>query len=152
MDYLYFSLLFTAFHTLAYFLAGIVAYSISSDLYEGEDRLLDFLVSPEEEGAGSFTLKKVIPAQVFRGLLMSVVLYPVLDFLGDLTFGARFLFFAGLMFIYTDLSSAVPFPSNLEGFVYMRDKYTGGNVFWKTQAEMVIYSVLFGLFASWLIF
>ncbi len=152
MNYLNFSLIFMAIHTASYILAGVVALNISQDLYEGDTRLMDFLVDPQLEGPGSFMLVKVLPAQVLRGLLMSVVLYPIAGFLGDLSFFFKFLFFAGLLYIYTDLSSAAPFPSNLEGIVYMKGEYVSSGVFWKLQVEMVIYSLLFGLFASWLLF
>ncbi len=140
-----------ALHTFSYIFAGMIAFGISSDLYEGEGRLLDFLVDPKEEGAGKFTWLKVIPAQVIRGLLMSVVLYPALGWIGGAPFSMKFLFFGGLMLIYTDLSSAAPFPSNIEGIVYMKKNYLGVNVFWKTQAEMIIYSAIFGLLGAWLL-
>ncbi|MBS3788625.1 hypothetical protein KGY77_09575 [Candidatus Bipolaricaulota bacterium] len=151
MDYLFFSLAFMGLHTLAYMAAGMIAYNISSDLYQGKKRLLDFLIDPEEEGEGSFTLRKVIPAQIIRGLIMSVVLYPVLGFLSEISFLTQFLFFAGLMFIYTDLSSGDPFPSNIEGWVYMKKDYLSRETFWKIQTEMIIYSTLFGLLAAWLL-
>lgn len=122
MNYLFFSLAFMGLHTFAYMGAGMVAFNISSDLYQGKGRILDFLVDPEEEGGSGSTLKKVIPAQIVRGLIMSVVLYPILGFLGEISFLAQFLFFGGLTFIYTDLSSADPFPSNLEGLVYMKKR------------------------------
>ena len=151
MNYLYFSLAFMGLHTSAYMAAGMIAFNISSDLYQGKERLLDFLVDPKEEGEGSFTLKKVIPAQIVRGLIMSVVLYPVLGFLDEISFLAQFLFFGGLTFIYTDLSSADPFPSNIEGWVYMKKDYLSKEAFWKIQTEMIIYSMIFGLLAGWLL-
>lgn len=151
MSYLFFSLTFMGLHTLAYMGAGMIALSISSDLYQGKERILDFLVDPEEEGGTGLTLKKVIPAQIVRGLIMSVVLYPILGFLGEISFLAQFLFFGGLTFIYTDLSSADPFPSNIEGWVYMKKDYLSMGAFWKFQTEMIIYSGIFGLMAAWLL-
>ena len=151
MNYLFFSLTFTGLHALAYMGAGLVAFNISSDLYQGKERLLDFLVDPEEEGEGGFTLKKVIPAQIIRGLIMSVVLYPILGFLSEISFLAQFLFFGGLTFVYTDLSSADPFPSNIEGWVYMKKDYLSKEAFWKIQTEMIIYSGIFGLLSAWLL-
>ena len=151
MGYLFFSLAFMGLHTLAYMGAGMIAFNISSDLYQGEDRLLDFLLDPGEEGEGGFTFMKVIPAQIIRGLIMSVVLYPILGFLSEISFLTQFLFFAGLTFIYTDLSSGDPFPSNIEGWVYMKKDYLSRKAFWKIQTEMIIYSGIFGLLAAWLL-
>lgn len=148
MNYLMFSLFFIISHTFAYFLAGIIAYNISQDLYQSENRLLDFLIDPNKEGEANFTLKKVIPAQVLRGILMSIIFYPLLGTITEFSLELRILFFTGLMFIYTDLASAAPFPSNIEGFVYMKDRYLQKSVFWKTQAEMIIYSLFFASLLS----
>lgn len=61
-------------------------------------------------------------------------------------------FLAGLMFVYTDLASATPFSNNIEGLVYLKRRFTTRDVFWRIQAEAVMYSVLFGAFAAWLLF
>ncbi|MGM0401128.1 MAG: hypothetical protein ACQEQT_07500 [Chloroflexota bacterium] len=149
MRYLQFSLWFILVHTGAYVIAGMLALNISKDLYHGKDRLLDFVSDSNE----SKRLKTwFIPAQLLRGLLLSIVLYPVLGALGHLSFGLRFAFMAGLMFVYTDFASAVPFPHNIEGFVYLRHRYLSRKAFWKLQFEIVIYSLMFGLLASWLLF
>ncbi len=66
--------------------------------------------------------------------------------------GLRFLFLAGLMFIFTDVASAVPFPHNIEGFVYMKDRYLSGDQLWKLYVETAVYSIIFGLLPSWLLF
>ncbi len=83
---------------------------------------------------------------------MSLVLFPILGSLADTSFGSRFLFLAGLMFIYTEISSAVPFPTNIEGFVYMKKRYLQPGIIWKYWFEIGLYSILFGLFAAWLLF
>ncbi len=83
---------------------------------------------------------------------MSVVLYPIIGFLGEGTFIMRVLFLGGLMFIYTDFASAVPFPHNVEGFVYMKSKYIQKKASGKFYLEMIMYSVFFGLAAGWFLF
>jgi hypothetical protein len=77
------------------------------------------------------------------------VLYPLLGPIGDLSFGVRFAFLSGLMFVYTDLAAATPFANNVEGLVYLQPRYTRWAVFWKVQSEAVVYSLLFGVFAAW---
>jgi hypothetical protein len=62
------------------------------------------------------------------------------------------LFFTGLMLIYTEISSAVPFPTNIEGFVYMKQRYIKAKTIGKFWLEIIIYSVLFGLLAGALLF
>src|SRR6056297_135805 len=154
MEYILFSLWFTLIHTGTYTLAGMAALNISRDLYEGEQRLLDFLIDMSEgEKDESGRVKRFfLPAQLLRGLLMSLVLYPVMPLLGDISFAGRFAFFFGLMFIYTDFAGAVPFPHNIEGFVYMKSRYLQKKMIWKLYFEIIIYSLLFALCTAWLLF
>ena len=152
MEYLVFSFWFIVIHTGAYTAAGVIALKISKDIYEGKERFADFIRDMKDPHESKHVQKFFIPAQLVRGLLMSVVLYPVLGLLGDLSFGLRFLFFAGLMLIYTEISSAVPFPTNIEGFVYMKQRYLKTGPIWKFWLEIIVYSVLFGLLAGGLLF
>lgn len=152
MSYLMFTVWFTLIHTAAYILAGVIALKISKDIYESKERFADFLRDMGDPVESKHVQKAFIPAQLVRGIIMSLVLYPVLGSLADISFLARFFFFAGLMFVYTEISSAVPFPTNIEGFVYMKQKYMQGNKIWKFWLEIVIYSVLFALPAAGLLF
>ena len=62
----------------------------------------------EDENEIKRIAKLLIPSQLIRAVFMSVVLYPVLPFLGDMTFGLQFVFMASLMFVYADFASAIP--------------------------------------------
>ena len=86
------------------------------------------------------------------GVLMSVVLYPILFQLGELSFGMRIIFFTGLMFIYTHFACAAPCPDNIEGLFYMKERYIKKPSFFKFQFEMIIYSILLGFLASCFLF
>lgn len=139
-------------HTGAYFIAGILAYRISRDLYHGENRLLDFLKDMSNESENARVAKLTLPMQLVRGLLLSIVLYPIIGLLGDLSYILRFVFLAGLMFVYTDFASAIPFPHNIEGLIYLKERYLKKSAFWKLQFEMIVFSLLFGLVSSWILF
>ena len=152
MTYLTFSFWFTIIPTVAYTLAGIIALKISKDIYESKERYADFLRDMGDPAESKHVQISFIPAQLVRGVIMSLVLYPVLGALGEISFIARFFFFAGLMFVYTEISSAVPFPTNIEGFVYMKQKYIQGNKIWKFWLEITIYSVIFAVPAAGLLF
>ena len=152
MEYIKFSLFFMLVHTGAYFIAGMLAYRISRDLYHGENRLLDFLKDMSDSVENARVAKLTLPLQLLRGLVLSLVLYPILGLLGDLSYPLRFVFLAGLMFVYTDFASAVPFPHNVEGVIYMKERYLKKSAFWKLQFEMIIFSILFGSVAAWLLF
>ncbi len=152
MEYLKFSGFFILAHFISYMIAGVISYRFSKDLYEGEDRLLDFLKDMSKEEENAEVARYSLPAQILRGILLSVVFFPVLNAIGSITFINRAVFFAALMFIYTDLASAMPFPDTIEGFVYLKKQYLKASAFWKMQIEMIIYSLLFGLLVSWLAF
>lgn len=152
MKYLIFSLGFAFFHILAYTIAGAIALNFSKDIYEEQNRLVDFLRDMSDEVNKNYVAKWFLPAQILRGLLMSIVLYPIVGLLGDLNFLLRFLFLAGLMLVFTDMASASPFTHNIEGFVYLKPKYLRKKAVVKLYLEMIIYSVIFGLLVSLLLF
>ena len=148
MDYLMFSLLFTGLHLFSYVAAGSISLQLSGDLYRGENRLLDFMRDMSENSDSIHVKRYFMLVQIPRGLIMSVVLYPLLGVLGDLGVLQRFLFFAGIMFFYTDFACSVPFPHNIEGFVYIKEKYLRKDLVWKLYIETAVYSILFGILAS----
>ena len=154
MEYVWFSLGFVAIHLGAYIAAGALTLQFTKDLYTGGDGALfgSFLRdvgAPEEKTRQGLVMW---PAQVARGLLMSIVLYPILEPLGELSFAARFGFLAALMFVYTDLAAASPFSNNIEGLVYMKNKFVRPSVFWRIQSEALLYSAVFGALAAWTLF
>lgn len=152
MEYAKFSLLFMLVHTGAYFIAGMLVYRVSRDLYMGENRLLDFVKDMSDQGENASVAKLTLPLQLVRGLVLSIVLYPIIGFLGELSYLHRFLFLTGLMFVYTDFASAIPFPHNLEGLIYLKARYFKKFAFWKLQFEMIVFSLIFGLASGWILF
>ncbi|MDG6222058.1 MAG: hypothetical protein IAX21_08105 [Candidatus Bathyarchaeota archaeon] len=151
-EYIMFSFWFIVIHTGAYTIAGMIALKISGNLYEEKNRVMDYLRNMSDEKESKHVNKYFIPAQLIRGLLLSVVLYPILGLLGEITFPLRFAFLSGLMFIYTDFASAIPFSNNIEGFVYMKKRYLKMDSFWKLYLETIMYSLIFGFLAAWYLF
>lgn len=152
MGYIRFSVLFTLIHTGAYFIAGLLAYRISRDLYKGENRLLDFVKDMSDRAEHARVARLTLPLQLVRGLVLSIVLYPIVGSIGEMRYVPRFLFLAGLMFVYTDFASAIPFPHNIEGRIYLKERYLKNAVFWKLQFEMIVFSLIFGSVSSWILF
>lgn len=153
MRYVWFSLGFFAVHLGAYVLAGVVTQLYSRDIYHGDHAVLRGLVrdvSTDAEKQRQGLL--MVPAQLVRAVLMSVVLYPLLDALGGLGFGARFAVLGGLMLVYTDLAAATPFPNTIEGWVYLEPRLTRRDVVLRISSEAVLHSLLFGGVAAWLLF
>jgi hypothetical protein len=95
--------------------------------------------------------KLLVPTQFIRAVLMSLVLYPILPYLKELTNAIQFIFMASLMFVYADFASAVPFSNTIEGMVYMKKEFVKKKVFLIIQVEAILYSILFGLLSAWLL-
>jgi|GEM_PF-336336 len=152
IEYLRFSLLFMVIHLGAYIIAGALIYRISADIYKGKTRLMDYLNDMSDAQEAGHVTRWFFPGNVLRGLLLSVVLYPILTPLGELDPILRFLFFFGLMFVYTHIGSAAPCPDNIEGLIYMKRKYLSRSGFLKFQSEMLLYSTTFAAGAAWFLF
>ena len=154
MEYVWFSVGFFLIHLGAYVIAGVLNQQLlSKELYGGEHALFaPFFRNMDDPAEARRSGRLMVPAQLTRALLMSVVLYPILGSLGELPYGLRFAFLAGLMFVYADFASATPFSNNIEGIVYLKPKFTTRDVFLRIQSEAVVYSLLFGAIAAWLLF
>jgi hypothetical protein len=151
MESLPFVLWFTLIHTAAYVLAGVVALSISKDLYEHRNRHLDFLRDMGDEDENRKVQRAFLPAQLVRGVLMGLVLLPIVGALGEMTAVLRFVFLAALTFVYLEVASSIPFPTNIEGRVYLKDRYQSFPSLWKLYVEAVLYSVLVAGAVTWLL-
>lgn len=151
MEYIKFSLFFILAHTVSYTIAGAIALSISKDIYENKSRHCDFLRDMSDDEESKHVSIYFIPAQILRGLLMSVILFPLLNSITDLSFTVKAIFFGSLMFVYTHIAAGSPFIDNIEGYVYFKKDYLMKKYFIKFQVEMVLYSILFGLSMAFLI-
>lgn len=118
----------------------LALFTFSKLVYEGKQRALDYQRDVAEKDDLAHVSHWFFPAQLLRGLLMFIVLYPVLAVLGDVSLAMRLLFFFGLFFVYTHVGCASPCSDNIEGLVYMRPRYFNKKVFWKFQWEMILYS------------
>ena len=152
MEHLIFVVLFTLIHAFAYTVAGAIALRISPDMYREKGRVLDYLRDMSDDSESAHVAKWFLPAQLVRGVLMAVVLLPIAGLLGDISFFARLAFFAGILIIYADFASAVPFNGNIEGFVYMKPRYLKSHKIWKFYLETVLYAVLVAVLAALLLF
>jgi hypothetical protein len=152
INYFIFSFCFIVFHAIAYLIAGALTLKISKEVYESKSRIMDYMRDMSVEKEKSIVAKRFFPAQLLRGFLMSIILYPLLIPLGELDFFIRFAFFTGIMFIFTHIACAAPCPDNIEGFVYMKNQYFKRSSFLKFQFEMILYSLMFGILISWIFF
>jgi len=143
-----FILWFELTHIVAYIVTGVIALSLSKDIYEDKDRLCTFMRDMKNPKENKRIGMLFIPAQILRALLMSLVLLPVVDYLITFSFFQQFIFFSSLMFIFTHIAAVSPFIDNIEGLVYFKKEYIKKGTFIKFQLEMIIYSVIFSIILS----
>lgn len=139
-------------HTFAYLVAGGFSYQlITKPMWEGPSPLLAaYLRTPGNPELWNFAMTWQIPAQLLRGLLLGLALLPLFETLKAWNWLKRFTFLAVLLFVFTHFASAAPSPANLEGLVYIKPEFVQLG-FFAMQVEMVLYSLLAGLFmAKWL--
>lgn len=152
MMYIKFSLFFFVIHFVCYLIAGLIDLQLAKKMYFGKNRLFrSFFRDVENKQENSRIARLLIPSQFIRAILMSIVLYPILPFLKELPFLLQFFFMSSLMFVYADLSSAIPFSNTIEGLVYLKKEYVEKKVFWIIQFEAILYSLLFGFLSAWLL-
>lgn len=147
--YIRFLIVIVAAHTIAYLIAGGIAYQlITKELWERPNSLLSlYLRTPGDSELWEYAMIWQIPGQLLRALLIGLVLIPLQSSLKEWSGLKKFLFFSGLLFVLTHLSSAVPSPANIEGLVYMRPEFIQLG-FVKMQPEMILYSIIAGLIFS----
>ena len=148
-QYIRFVIVVIAAHTIAYLFAGGIAYQlITKELWEGPNPILSlYLRTPGNSALWNYAMIWQMPGQLLRALLIGLVLLPIHSALKEFSGLKRFLFFSGLLFVLTHLSSAVPSPANIEGLVYMRPEFIQLG-FFKMQPEMFLYSIIAGLIFS----
>lgn len=147
--YIIFTLIFFFIHFTCYTVAGVIDLQLAKKMYSGKDRLYQsFFRNMADKKESMRIAKLLIPSQFLRAILMSAILFPILPFLQEMSFTMQALFMGGLMFIYADFASAIPFSNTIEGLVYLKKEYVAKNVFWTIQLEAIIYSTLFGLLSA----
>ena len=137
-------------HTVTYFIVGAIAYQVlTKPLYIGEHAVMStFMRTEAEPEIWRHVMIWFLPAQVMRGLLMSLALFPFLDTLISWNLTKRFLAIAGVYLIFGFWASAVAAPGTIEGFVYLRPEFTL-SVHLTVQPEIIIQGLLMNIWLAY---
>ncbi len=148
-----FVLIITLVYSLAYLVAGGLAYQlITKQFYVGDNAIFTaYLRSEASPAEWAHTNTWIFPILLLRGFLLSLVLLPFRDTLFRFSFKKRALVLSLFIFLAAHIAAAAPSPSNLEGFVYMKPEIFTFKALLLTQPEMIAQSLGFGLLASWLL-
>lgn len=140
----------TLSYSLAYLLAGAIAYQlITKQFYVGDHALFNaYLRSETNIAEWTHTNIWILPVVILRGLLLSLVLIPFRSSLEKFSFRKKALILALFIFIAAHIAAAAPSPSNLEGFVYMKPSLFTLKAFLLTQPEMIMQALGFGMLTA----
>jgi hypothetical protein len=139
-----------AAHALTYFVVGATAYAfLTKPLYEGPDPLFaSFMRTPADPVAWRHVMIWFLPAQLLRGLLMAIALYPFYATLLSWSVAKRFVAIAGIYLVFGYWACAVAAPGTIDGLVYMRPEFTA-RAHLLVQPEIVVQGAALALLVAW---
>jgi hypothetical protein len=139
-----------AVHTVTYFIVGAIAYNLlTKPFYTGSDPAFgDFMRTLDNPESMSHITRWFVPAQILRGILMAIVLYPFFDKLVDWNFRKRFLAISGLYIVFGYWAATVAAPGTIEGMVYMKPSITL-YVHFIVQPEIITQGLALGAWLAW---
>jgi len=128
----------TAAHVTTYFLAGALAYNfLTKEFYIGPNPIFaSFMRTEAQPEMWSHVVRWFLPAQILRGLLMALVLYPLFDTLKVWSFGKRYMLIAALYLVLGFWGATVAAPGTIEGMVYLRPFITP-KIHLRVQPEII---------------
>ena len=140
----------TIIHTVTYFIIGATAYNLlMKQYYTGPDPAFGaFMRTQDNPESWSHVMKWFIPAQVLRGVLMAIVLYPFFDKLLEWHLKKRFLIISGLYIVLGYWAATVAAPGTIEGMVYMKPVITP-YMHLIVQPEIFAQGLALGAWLSW---
>jgi hypothetical protein len=139
-----------AVHTVTYFVVGALAYQLlMKQFYTGPDPAFGaFMRTPDDATVWSHVVRWFLPAQLLRGLLISLVLYPFFETLLRWDFKRRFAAISGLYIVLGYWAATVAAPGTIEGMVYMRPEITA-YLHLIGQPEIIIQGLALGVLLAW---
>jgi len=137
-------------HTVTYFVIGAIAYQLlTKPLYIGEQAVMaTFMRTEAEPELWHHVMVWFLPAQVLRGLLIALSLYPFHNTLVEWSWAKRFVAIAGIYIVIGFWACTVAAPGTIEGLVYLRPEFSL-NVHLRVQPEIMAQGLLM---SAWLSF
>jgi hypothetical protein len=136
-------------HVTTYFLAGAIAYPLlTKKYYVGQNPIFAaFLRTEADPELWAHVGRWFLPAEILRGLLISLVLYPLFDVLKAWTFTKRWLLISALLVGLGFWAAAVPAPGTIEGMIYLRPFITPA-VHLHVQPENILQGLALAFFVA----
>lgn len=138
-----------AAHVTTYFLAGSIFYPFLTErYYVGPNPVFAvFMRTAADRALWPHVVRWFLPAQILRGLLIALVLYPLYGFLREWPFPKRLFYVASLYLVLGFWAATVAAPGTIEGMVYLRPFITP-MVHLTVQPEIVLQGLALAFFIA----
>lgn len=115
---LQFTFKFAIVHAATYLFFGILFMLISNyfDIF-AEDPIFSVVMKP----ADALSVRLAAPAQIIRGVLLALAIYPFRSVILEKSYGWLKLFW--LMYVLTSIGAVITGPGSIEGFLYTNFNY-----------------------------
>ena len=129
----------TVAHVVTYVAVGALAYPfLTREFFEGAGLAAQVMRTPAEPALWAHVTRWMLPFQVLRGLLLSLVLYPFLGTLLSWSYARRCVALAGLYVVIGQWASTVAGSGTIEGWLILRPEFTTPSVVVKAMAEGLV--------------
>lgn len=129
---------FAAVHVLTYTAFGVLFMLLSGYFeYFNADALLGQVMKPSD----ALSVRLAAPAQLLRGALLALAVYPFREVVIGRRGGWLKLFF--LLFVLTGIGSVITGPGSIEGFLYTRFSFNPLVGYPEVCLQMLVFSFLF---------
>lgn len=143
----------TVAHVVTYIAVGALAYPLlTHEFFEGSAGLAGQVMrTPAEPELWAHVTRWMLPFQVLRGVLISVVLYPFLETLTRWSYAKRVSVIAGLYIVLGQWASTVAGSGTIEGWLILRPEFTTPGVVVKAMGEGFVQGIALSAWvARWL--
>jgi len=103
--------------------------------------------TPADAAGWAHAVRWFLPAQILRGVLIALILYPLYDLLNRWSFVKRFFYIAAMYLVLGFWAATVTAPGTIEGMVYLKPFITPA-VHLTVQPEIVLQGLALALFIA----
>ncbi len=150
-SFLSFAIKLIVVQVVTYLVVGSIAYQLlTKPFYTGPDPLFaSFMRTETQPETWGHVVTWFLPANLVRGLLMALALYPFAEAWLGWGYWKRCLSLAGLYLVFGFWAATVAAPGTIEGLVFLRPEFTPA-VHLKVQPEIVVQGLALGAWlAGW---
>jgi hypothetical protein len=137
-------------HVVTYIGVGVLAYVfLTHQFFEPEGLAAQVMRTPADPHLWSHVTRWMLPAQVLRGLLIALVLFPFVPTLLAWGYWKRATALVGLYVVLGQWASTVAGSGTIEGWLVLRPEFTEPRIVWGAMAEGLVQGTTLAAWLAW---